>query len=153
VVERRFESGSEAAAAGRLDWQLRPGDFDSLPLHRALGVTLVEARPGSARICLETGSVTIGGVGGSVHGGILAALVDIAMLAALGSMFEPGEQPAGTADLNITYLRPVLTARAFAEANVIRKGRSLAVTEVSILDENGALCARGRTLYSIRQVR
>jgi uncharacterized protein (TIGR00369 family) len=133
--------------ASRENWTT----FNDFPLHRALGITLEQHRPGFARICLRTSSVTLGGVGGSVHGGLLAAMVDMAMLQALYEMFEPGDEPAGTADLNITYLRPALTSRVYAEATVLRKGRHLAVTEVSILDENGTLCAKGRTIYAIRQ--
>lgn len=133
------------------EWARHPETFDAVPLHRALGVRLVETRDGFARVAIATGPITMGGVGGSVHGGILAALVDIAMLAALGPTFGPGEQPMGTADLNITYLRPALTATVYAEATVIKKGRSLAVTEVSIVDDQGRLCARGRTIYSLRQ--
>lgn len=125
-------------------------EFDDFPLHRALGITIDEVRPGFARVVLRTSALTLGGVGGSVHGGLLALLVDIAMLEALIPMFGPDERPAGTADLNITYLRPATGARITAEAAVLRKGRSLAVTEVSILNDEGQLCAKGRTIYSVR---
>jgi acyl-CoA thioesterase len=131
------------------DDQLRR--FNSLPLYQQLGLTLEEARPGFARVVMATGPLTLGGVGGSVHGGLLAALVDIAMLEAMFPMFEPSDQPAGTADLNITYLRPALGARVIAEGTVLRKGKTLAVTEVEIKDEAGRLCAKGRTIYVIRQ--
>jgi uncharacterized protein (TIGR00369 family) len=89
-------------------------------------------------------------VGGSVHGGLLAALVDIVMLRALSTLFTPEDEPAGTADLSITYLRPALGKRIFAEGSVLKKGRQLAVIEVSILDEAGTLCAKGRVLYALR---
>ncbi len=125
--------------------------FNSLPLYRQLGLTLDEARPGFARVTLATSPVTLGGIGGSVHGGLLAALVDIAMLEAMFPSFGPGDQPAGTADLNITYLRPALGSKVVAEATVLRKGKTLAVTEVELLDEHGNLCAKGRTIYVIRQ--
>lgn len=124
--------------------------FDDYPLHRALGITLEQARPGFARIVMETGGLTMGGIGGSVHGGLLAAMVDIAMLEALSASRQPGDQFAGTAELNISYLRPALGKRVFAEATVIKKGRSLAVSEVSILDEAGRVCARARTTYALR---
>jgi len=152
-VSEAAGEGQNEFGGGSRDWARHPETFNAVPLHRALGVTLEESRPGFARVAIATGPVTMGGVGGSVHGGVLAALVDIAMLAALGPTFTPDEQPAGTADLNITYLRPALTPKVFAEATVIKKGRSLAVTEVSIVDDNGTLCARGRTIYSIRQAR
>ena len=124
-------------------------DFDEFPLHKALGLTLIDARPGSAKCVLTTSRVTLGGVGGSVHGGLLAAMVDIAMLEALAPMAQPGEAFGGTADLNITYLRPALGERIYAEATVIRKGKTLAVTEVVITDEQGRLCAKGRTISII----
>ncbi|MFN0096797.1 MAG: PaaI family thioesterase [Dehalococcoidia bacterium] len=125
--------------------------FDTFPLHKTMGLELIEARPGFAKCVMHTSSFTLGGVGGSVHGGLLAALVDIIMLAALGGTFEGAEQPAGTADLNITYLRPALGAQIFAEAKLLKKGRQIVVCEVEISDLQGRLCAKGRTLYAVRQ--
>lgn len=115
-----------------------------------MGLELIEARPGYAKCVMHTSNFTLGGVGGSVHGGLLAALVDIIMLAALGGTFQEGEQPAGTADLNITYLRPALGTQVYAEAKLIKKGRQLVVCEVEISDSQGKLCAKGRTLYAVR---
>jgi uncharacterized protein (TIGR00369 family) len=125
--------------------------FDSQPLHRALGIRLLESRAGFARVSLRISAVTSGGVGGSIHGGVLAALVDVAMLAALSPAFEADDEPAGTADLSITYLRPALGETVVAEATLLKKGRQLAVVEVSILDGEGRLCAKGRTLYALRR--
>ena len=48
--------------------------FDQQPLNKMLGITLVERRPGFARICLNKDAETPTGIGGSVHGGILAAM-------------------------------------------------------------------------------
>jgi acyl-CoA thioesterase len=135
----------QASLEGRRQW------FDDFPLHRQLGLSLLEARPGYAKCVMKTSSFTLGGVGGSVHGGLLACLVDIIMLASLQGQFGPGEQPAGTADLNITYLRPALGKKIFAEARVIKKGRQLVVIEVEITDQEDRLCAKGRTLYAVRQ--
>lgn len=125
--------------------------FDAQPLHRALGLTLEEARPGFARIALATNGSTLSGVGGSVHGGVLAAMIDIAMLQALIASLGPADIPNGTVDLNITYLRQAKGARIVADATILRKGRSIAVSEVEIVDESGTLCAKGRTIYALRQ--
>jgi uncharacterized protein (TIGR00369 family) len=124
--------------------------FDSFPFYRFLDLSVEEARPGFARLSMPTSERTQGGVQGSVHGGILAALVDVAMLRALIPMFEPQDEPGGTVDLGITFLRPALGTRVTVEATVLRKGRQLASSEVSILDDGGRLCARGRVLYAFR---
>jgi uncharacterized protein (TIGR00369 family) len=124
--------------------------FEEFPFYRFLGVESEEVRPGYARIAIATGPNVLGGVAGSVHGGILASLVDIATLQALVPMFEADDRPGGTMDLGITYLRPALGRRVTAEARVIRKGRQVAVAEVEIKDADDRLCAKGRVLYSFR---
>ncbi len=133
------------------DAQSRRERFDSLPLHRTLGLKLDDAGPGFAKVSLATSAVTLGGIGGSVHGGLLAAMVDVAILEAVLASLEPDDQPGGTADLNITYLRPALGARVLAEARILRKGRTLTVAEVAITDEEGRLCAKGRAIYVLRK--
>lgn len=125
-------------------------DFAEQRFHKWLRLTLEERRPGFARICLHKNGETPTGIGGSVHGGILAAMVDIVMLAAMFAEMKPGEVPAGTADLNISYLRPAQGKRVFADATVVKRGRQLSMIEVSISDEQGKLCAKGRTLYAFR---
>lgn len=125
--------------------------FNEFPLHKFLGLSMVELRDGYAKIAMDTGPNTLGGIGGSVHGGVLAALVDITILRALFAVPDPSVVPAGTADLNITYLRPALGKRIYSEGKVLKKGRQMAVIEVDITDENGKLCARGRTIYAFRR--
>ena len=124
--------------------------FDQQPLQRLLGITLVERRPGFGRICLTRTPDTPQGIGGSVHGGVLAAMVDIAMLVAVFTDLRPEQQPAGTADLNITYLRPAHGRKVFADATVVKSGRQLAMVEVTITDDESRVCAKGRTLYAFR---
>ena len=122
------------------------------------GMSLEEVRPGFARIAMATNRLTggqgsgaeAGGIGGSVHGGLLAFLLDVAVVEAVFAMLEPGDQPAGTADINLTYMRPSLGERVVAEAEVLRKGRQLLVVEITIRDGQGRLCAKGRALYALR---
>jgi len=125
-------------------------EFDAQPLNKMLGITLIERRIGFGRICLSRRADTPQGIGGSVHGGVLAAMVDIAMLVAVFTQIRPDQAPAGTADLNITYLRPALGRRVYADATVVKHGRQLAMVEVTIADDDDRLCARGRTLYAFR---
>lgn len=122
------------------------------------GLSLEEVRPGFARIAMATNRLTggqgasaeAGGIGGSVHGGLLAFVLDVAVVEAVFAMLGPGDRPAGTADINLTYLRPALGPRIVAEAEVLRKGRQLMTVEITIRDEQERLCAKGRALYALR---
>lgn len=125
-------------------------NFNDLPFHKMLGITLVEARPGFGKIVLSKNADTPTGIGGSVHGGVLASMVDIAMLVAMFAEMREGEVPAGTAELSITYLRQAQGQHIYAAAQVIKRGRQLSSIEVDITDDEDRLCARGRTLYAFR---
>ncbi len=132
------------------DFEAFRAHFDADPFHQMLGITVVERRPGFGRIRLAKTASTPGGIGGSVHGGVLASMVDIAMLVAVFADLRPHERPAGTAELSISYLRQAQGSEIFAEAQVLKRGRQLAMIEVEIKDADGRLCAKGRTLYAFR---
>ena len=95
---------------------------------------------------------TAGGARGGVHGGILASLADIGVVAAVLSSCRRGEQMQGTSELNISYLRPAVGSLIRVESNVIKKGRSLAVGDVDLISDQGKLIAKARVTYSIAQV-
>lgn len=124
--------------------------FDHNPFHRYLGLTLEETRPDYARLRLTLSDQTPTGVGGSVNGGVIATMVDMAAIPAVFTGLREGSQPAGTADLQVTYLRQAHGAWVDAQATVIKRGRQLCTVEVSIVNDSGELCARGRVLYALR---
>ena len=120
------------------------------PYHTLIGVELVERGDGHARCRLPVTEKVRGGVAGSVHGGVISALVDIATLSAVSSIVQPGEQMAGTAELSVSYLRTALGEAVFADARVLKKGRTLAVIDVDITNPDGTLVAKGRVSYALR---
>jgi uncharacterized protein (TIGR00369 family) len=124
--------------------------FDELPFHRYLGMRLEERRDGFARLRLTISEQTPTGIGGSVNGGVIATLIDMAALPAVFTGLKEGTRPAGTADLQVTYLRQAHGRWIDAEATVIKRGRQLCVVEVSVINDDGELCARGRVLYAVR---
>lgn len=132
------------------EFEAYKAEFDTKSYHRMLGITLVERRAGYGKIKLTRDENTPTGIGGSVHGGVLAAMVDIVMLVAMFAEMREGEQPAGTAELGITYLRQSHGDHIYAAANVVKRGRQLSLVEVDITDDENRLCARGRTLYAFR---
>ena len=124
--------------------------FNENPFHRYMGLTIAEVTPDMARLRLTVTATTPTGIGGSVNGGVLATMVDMAAVAAVFSKTMEGSLPAGTADLSITYLRQAHGAWLEAEARVIKRGRQLSTVEVNILNDQGRLCCRGQVLYAMR---
>lgn len=133
-----------------LDFAAYKERFESDPYNRMLGIELESCSAGHSKIVLHKTADTPQGIGGSVHGGVLASMVDIAMIAAIFADRRPGQLPAGTADLGISYLRQTHGDRITAEAHVVKRGRQLANVEVDIRDADQRLCARGRVLYAFR---
>lgn len=124
--------------------------FDEDPFHQYLGLTLVEYKPDYARLRLVKTATTPTGIGGSVNGGVIATMIDMAAVPAVFTQMREGILPAGTADLSVTYLRQAHGNWIDAEATVIKRGRQLCTIEVSVVNDEGALCARGRVLYACR---
>ena len=124
--------------------------FDHIPFHQYLGLKLIEHKDGYARLRLTKTKDTPTGIGGSVNGGVIATMVDMAAIPAVFSGLHSNSQPAGTADLQVTYLRQAQGQWVEAEAHVIKRGRQLCTVEVSIVNDQGDLCARGRVLYALR---
>lgn len=69
---------------------------------------------------------------GSIHGGLLATLVDTASGMAIQTTFDEfGQTGLTTTDMSISYVRPA-RSDVRAEAEVVRVGGSMAVTEVEV---------------------
>ena len=76
-------------------------------------------------------------------------MVDMAAVAASLQMPEKA-MPAGTADLQITYLRQPLDylARSLKSSS----GRQLCTIQVAIVNPEGVTCCVGRVLYALRPI-
>ena len=124
--------------------------FNDNPFHQYLGLQVVEQRTDFGRLRLQRNDSTPTGIGGSVHGGVIATMIDMAAVLSVFSNLPDSGTPAGTADLAVTYLRQAHGEWVDAEASVIKRGRQLCTVEVSIVNDEGLLCARGRVLYAMR---
>ena len=74
---------------------------------------------------------------GTVHGGLLATLVDATMAAAIRSTVD-GETPA-TSQLSLTYLRPGTPGRLVVTATVRQRGEALTICEADVEQDGRAL--------------
>lgn len=115
----------------------------------AMGVRVLSGENGEALIELEVGPEHLN-LGGTVHGGVLATLVDVAVAVALHSLDSDGTRRAmATTELNVTFLQPSSTGPLQCRARIRRRGRSLAVGEAEVSDGMGKLLALGRATYLV----
>lgn len=109
------------------------------PVAKLIGFRLTEIGEDRARMEMEAGPQHANPMG-TLHGGVLCDLSDAAMGMAYASGISP-EQSFTTVELKINYLRPVWNAHLTAEARVLRRGRSMALLECRVTDEQGRLVA------------
>jgi uncharacterized protein (TIGR00369 family) len=82
---------------------------------------------------------------GQFHGGPIAALIDTAGDYAV-VLKSGGGVP--TINFRVDYLRPASNTSLTATAIARRIGRTVAVVDIDVTDDNGKLCAIGRGTYS-----
>ncbi len=116
-------------------------------------VTLVEVERGKTVFRLPITAEVGGGVAGGVHGGVIAALVDIGVVSAVLSACKRGDAMRGTAELNVSYLRPAVGEALIATTTILKKGSSLAVGDVDVHNDQGSLVAKGRVTYALGRAR
>jgi uncharacterized protein (TIGR00369 family) len=101
-----------------------------------IGVTEGGSGDGRARLALEADEGHLNPAG-TVHGGVLATLLDAAMGLAVRSVVDDGT-PA-TSQLTTAYLRPGRTGRLVATASVRQRGKALLVCEAEVQQEGEAV--------------
>ncbi|MBX7151099.1 PaaI family thioesterase [bacterium] len=129
--------------------RVHPEDFESISeelsqkllqrlknhaISKMMGFTIDAVRKGYCNMALEYSEEVTNGVrsGGTVHGGIVATLVDTAAAFALSTYFD-GQMSFATVQLNINYLARA-QSRINAHAQVIRRGSRINVVDVDVYD-------------------
>jgi len=78
------------------------------------------------------------------HGGVLAALVDLAADWALVARTGRG---VPTLDMRVDYHRPAMPGDLLARGRAIKWGSQFSVAQAEVFDKDDALVASGRGLY------
>jgi uncharacterized protein (TIGR00369 family) len=79
------------------------------------------------------------------HGGPIAAFIDITGDFAIGMLVGGG---VPTMNFRTDFLRPAIGEALVATARVRRAGKSAAVVDIEVVDDQGKLVALGRGTYS-----
>ena len=102
-----------------------------------LGARVEVAEDGSARLRFTALGEHLNQAG-TLHGGVLATLVDTAMGAAVRSTTGDDDVPA-TSQLTVTYLRPGAPGRLEATGRVSKQGEHLTVCEADVEQDGKTL--------------
>ena len=78
------------------------------------------------------------------HGGVLAALID---LAADGALISRLGRAVPTIDMRVDYHRAAMPGDLVAKGRVVKLGKQFSVCEAQIFDADGKLIASGRGTY------
>jgi len=116
------------------------GDGQAPPIAKLIGFEFVSIDLGHSTFELHAGPQHTNPMG-TLHGGILGDLADIAIGTAMASTLEDDESFT-TLDLTVKFLKPVWKARLRATARLVKRTRSLGLLECDVVDEGGSLVAR-----------
>ncbi|AUC99653.1 PaaI family thioesterase [Bradyrhizobium sp. SK17] len=82
---------------------------------------------------------------GVYHGGVIAALIDVAGAVACG--LKTG-RPTPTANFRVDFLKSPAKIDLIATGRLVRAGKALSVADVEISDDKGEVYAVGRGTFS-----
>jgi uncharacterized protein (TIGR00369 family) len=118
---------------------------------RYLGVEVDDAKEGWVRLRVPVRDAVKNAAGAPVHGGVYAALVDMAVGGALSTLHEAAAGGVGqaTLDMNVSFVSGTGDGPIFAEGRILKRGRAVAFGETTITDAAGKLLAVGRATYMI----
>jgi acyl-CoA thioesterase len=122
------------------------------PIHRFIGLEIVDIGKGYVKMIFRYRQ-ELTRIGGMIHGGVIATVIDQA--GGIASYTENEKSHQVTLELKINFLRPLHGENDpyTVEANVLRSGRRTIVTEVKIMDKDEKLAAIAiGTWYKINNI-
>jgi uncharacterized protein (TIGR00369 family) len=126
------------------------GDAPAPPIAQLLGIRILAIGAGKSSFEMDV-RVEFANPMGTLHGGVLCDLADLAMGAAYASQIDEAETFT-TLELKINFLRPVWQGKLRAEGRVVKAGRTVGLVECDITDEQGNLAARASsTCMTLRE--
>ena len=101
-----------------------------------IGAPVPEAADGHVSVEVDVDERHLNAAG-TVHGGLLATLVDATMGSAVRSAVD--DETAATSQLSLTYLRPGKPGRLLVTATVRQRGDNLTICEAEVEQEGRPL--------------
>jgi len=122
-------------------------DLAAGPIWHLLGIEPVDGEDGEVILRAPVVESMLQ-VYGKVHGGVLATLVDASSAVAVNQVLGAA-RGASTLEMKINYLRPVDKGMLYAKGEVVHLGRTMAVTNATVWDDQGRKIAYGTATFII----
>ncbi len=116
------------------------------PFNTHMGIDVIEAEPGRSRCQLQD-LPALRNTRGLLHGGAIFSLVDTAMGVAQHLGLREGETSA-TLEVQISYLKPVISGSPVCEARVTKHGSRVIFLEAEV-HNGGDLVATATGSYAL----
>jgi uncharacterized protein (TIGR00369 family) len=124
---------------------LRDGSIPAPPFAELVGVSVAEVEKGRVVMRMTAAEYHYNLIG-TMHGGILATLLDSVMGCAVHTTLPKGRAYTSL-EIKVNYVRALTTdsGELSAEGNVVHSGSRSAVAEATVTDAKGRLCAIAST--------
>ena len=99
-----------------------------------MGTELSSTEEGRAVVSLQAEEWHLN-ASGTVHGGVVATLIDVAMAEALNTMTEEDEQPF-TIEVKVNYMEPAQQGTLTATAQVRKGSKRATIVEAEVVHED-----------------
>jgi uncharacterized protein (TIGR00369 family) len=124
---------------------LRDGSVPAAPIAALVGLSIAEVEDGRVVMRLTPAEYHYNPIG-TMHGGILATLLDSVMGCAVHTTLPQGRAYTSL-EIKVNYVRAVTSGSGelSAEGRIVHAGRRSAVAEGTVRDAKGRLCATAST--------
>lgn len=127
--------------------KMMTGERPAAPIAQLLGIEIAEVEKGMVVLEMEA-SEKLHNPMGTLHGGVLCDLSDLAMGFAFYSTLTDDELFT-TVEIKLNFLKPIWEGKLRAESKMIKKGRSTGLVECHIYDKKGSLVAHSTSTCMI----
>jgi uncharacterized protein (TIGR00369 family) len=106
---------------------------------------------GTARLSLPVEPRLLNSLG-TVHGGVIMSLLDVALCTAARTL-HPESTGVVTIDLSTSFIGGGSGTRLFADARVLKDGRSMTFVEAEAKNDDGSLVAKAIATVRVRHAK
>ncbi|MDQ0214650.1 acyl-CoA thioesterase [Oikeobacillus pervagus] len=119
--------------------------FEDSPYFQFLGIEILSFEEGNVETKLQVKEDFMN-TNGTLHGGVHASMIDFVMGMTIVSKTKI---KCNTMNLNIHYIKPVLTGDIFAKGFIVHEGYKTIVVEGILYDKEGELIAKGSGTFKL----